>query len=70
MHDLDYLRLLEAAVEHSFDSVVITPAELDRPGPEIVYANPAFQAMTGYAQEELLGRSPRLLQGPRPAARH
>ena len=64
MDDLDYLRLLEAAVEHSFDSVVITTADLAQPGPEIVYANPAFQAMTGYSLDELLGKSPRLLQGP------
>jgi len=64
MHDLDYLRLLEAAVEHSFDSVVITTADLDPPGPEIIYANPALQAMTGYALEELRGRTPRMLQGP------
>ncbi|RRQ24052.1 sensor domain-containing diguanylate cyclase [Guyparkeria sp. SCN-R1] len=63
MHDLEYLRLLQAAVEQSFDAVVITTAELDRPGPEIVYANPAFLSMTGYPLEEILGETPRLLQG-------
>ncbi|MCL7752093.1 diguanylate cyclase [Guyparkeria hydrothermalis] len=63
MHDLEYLRLLQAAVDQSFDAVVITTAELDRPGPEIVYANPAFLAMTGYELDELLGNSPRLFQG-------
>ena len=63
MHDLSYLRLLESAVEHSFDAIVITTAELDPPGPEIIYANPAFQAMSGYTFDELHGRSPRLLQG-------
>ncbi|MGM0517839.1 MAG: sensor domain-containing diguanylate cyclase, partial [Pseudomonadota bacterium] len=65
MQDLEYLRLLEAAVEHSFDAVVITTARLDRPGPEIVYANPAFCRMAGYSEDELIGRSPRILQGPR-----
>jgi diguanylate cyclase (GGDEF)-like protein/PAS domain S-box-containing protein len=65
MEDLEYLRLLEAAVEHSFDAVVITTARLDRPGPEIVYANPAFCRMTGYSEDELIGRTPRILQGPR-----
>ncbi|MFI9652242.1 diguanylate cyclase [Guyparkeria sp. LHSS19-1] len=63
MHDLDYLRLLQAAVEQSFDAVVITTAELDRPGPEIVYANPAFLSMTGYPLEEILGQTPHLFQG-------
>ena len=65
MHDLDYLRLLEAAVEHSFDSVVITTAGLEPPGPEIIYANPAFQSMSGYTLDELRGQNPRILQGPR-----
>ncbi|WP_322520400.1 diguanylate cyclase [Guyparkeria halophila] len=63
MQDLQYLRLLQAAVEQSFDAVVITTAELDHPGPEIVYANPAFLAMTGYRLDEILGETPRLFQG-------
>ncbi len=63
MHDIDYLRLLQAAVDQSFDAVVITTAELDSPGPEIVYANPSFLRMTGYTMEELRGESPRILQG-------
>ncbi|MFO7807856.1 diguanylate cyclase [Guyparkeria sp.] len=63
MQDLDYLRLLQAAVEQSFDAVVITTAELDLPGPQIVYANPAFLSMTGYTLKEVLGETPRLFQG-------
>ncbi|MGV7033789.1 HWE histidine kinase domain-containing protein [Methylobacterium symbioticum] len=58
------LRLLRAAVEASGEAILITSAELDEPGPRIEYANPAFTRMTGYAAEEVLGRSPRLLQGP------
>lgn len=30
----------------------------------IVYANPAFSALTGYSQSELIGQNCRLLQGP------
>lgn len=56
--------LLGAAVRHSFNSVVITDAEIESGGPFIVHCNPAFRAMTGYALEELIGRSPRMLQGP------
>ncbi|WP_071000362.1 HWE histidine kinase domain-containing protein [Methylobacterium sp. C1] len=58
------LRLLRAAVEASGEAILITSAELDEPGPRIEYANPAFTRMTGYAAHEVLGRSPRFLQGP------
>lgn len=58
------LALLEAAVAQSFNAVVITDADVAGGGPFIVYANPAFCDMTGYAAEDLVGRSPRLLQGP------
>lgn len=47
------------------DSLLITLGEpLDAPGPLIVYANDAVLQQTGYRREELLGRSPRLFQGP------
>ncbi|BAU88788.1 signal transduction histidine kinase [Methylorubrum populi] len=59
------LTLLRAAVEASGEAIIITSAELDEPGPRIEYANPAFTRMTGYAAAEVLGRSPRLLQGPK-----
>ncbi|MGH1575341.1 PAS domain-containing protein [Methylobacterium sp. P31] len=58
------LEVLLAAVEASGEAILITSAELDPPGPRIEYANPAFTRMTGYAAHEVLGRSPRLLQGP------
>lgn len=58
------IRLLLSAVQQSRDSIIITTAQLDPPGPEIVYVNPAFSEMTGYASEEVLGKTPRLLQGP------
>ncbi len=57
--------MLTAAVEQSTDVVLITEAEpVDQPGPRIVYVNPAFERMTGYAPAEVLGRTPRVLQGP------
>jgi diguanylate cyclase (GGDEF)-like protein/PAS domain S-box-containing protein len=57
-------KLLFAALENVREAVLITDSELDLPGPAIVYANPAFCEMTGYAIEELVGQTPRLLQGP------
>jgi PAS domain S-box-containing protein len=59
------LRLLEAAVEHSPLTVLITEADrLDAPGPKTVYANPTFTEVTGYCRDDIIGQSPRLLQGP------
>ena len=59
------LRLLESAVQQASDGVTITTAELDPPGPRIVYANPAFTALTGYPLDDVLGRTPRMLHGPK-----
>ena len=58
------LRLLESAVTTTNDAVLITDAEpIDEPGPRILYVNPAFTRMTGYTLEEVLGKTPRILQG-------
>jgi PAS domain S-box-containing protein len=60
------LILLRNAVSRLNDVVIITEADpLDAPGPRIVYANDAVVRMTGYQVSELVGQSPRLLQGPR-----
>ena len=56
--------LLETAVDQAKEAVLITSAQLDRPGPEILSVNPAFCEMTGYSQEEVLHQTPRILQGP------
>jgi PAS domain-containing protein len=55
---------LVAAVERAADGIVIT----DVTG-TIRYVNPAFTALTGYAKEEAVGQSPRILKsGQMPAA--
>ncbi len=59
------LRLLNSAVEQSKESIVITDAQLDLPGPRILFVNPAFTEATGYTAGEVLGKTPRILQGPR-----
>jgi len=59
------LRLLSSAVKQSKESIMITSAELDLPGPKIIFVNPAFTQMTGYTAAEVLGQTPRILHGPR-----
>jgi PAS domain S-box-containing protein len=60
------LKLLESVVINTSDAVMITEAEpVTAPGPHIVYVNKAFTLMTGYSAKEVLGKSPRILQGPK-----
>ena len=54
-------RLLEASMEESFNSVILTEAG---PGYPIIYVNPAFCELTGYGPHEVTGKSPSILQGP------
>jgi PAS domain S-box-containing protein len=61
----EQLKLLENCVCRINDLVIITEADLlDEPGPRIVFVNDAFERRTGYSREEVIGRSPRFLQGP------
>nr|WP_246221624.1 GGDEF domain-containing protein [Marichromatium bheemlicum] len=57
----ELLVVLDAALT----SVIITTAELDDDHPQILYVNKAFERMTGYTRAELIGRTPRILQGER-----
>ena len=62
--EVEKLHLLGAAVESAQEAFVITDAQLEAPGPHILFANPAMERLSGYQLEELLGRSPRIFQGP------
>ena len=53
---------LAAAVAHAPTGIVVSDPNL--PDCPIVYANPAFFRITGYAPEEVIGRNCRFLQGP------
>ena len=55
--------ILAAAVSCADVAILITDANLD--DPKIVYANPAFNSMTGYATDDVLGKNPGLLHGPK-----
>lgn len=54
------LPLLKSISDNSFDSILITDATEDG---NIIYANDAFKKLTGYDPDDVLGKSPRILQG-------
>ena len=53
---------VEAALEQTAAAIVVTDADVEA-GPTIRYVNRAFEAMTGWSRDEMLGRSPRVMQG-------
>jgi PAS domain S-box-containing protein len=57
------LKLLGSAVTQSQDSIIITDAQIDAPGPRILFVNPAFTTITGYRMDEVIGLTPRILHG-------
>jgi PAS domain S-box-containing protein len=59
-------QMLTALCDASFDSILVTDAT---PAGNIVYANAAFRALTGYSLEAVRGKSPKILQGPATDAR-
>ena len=60
------LRLLQACVERVNDIVIITDAESTQAGgPTVVYVNKAFEQITGYRADEIIGKTTSMLQGPR-----
>lgn len=55
------LRLRERALASSSCGVII--ADMMQPGQPVLYVNEAFERITGYAAEDILGRNCALLQG-------
>ena len=54
------LALLKVLAENSFDSILITDATAEG---KVIYANKAFKKLTGYHPADVIGKTPRILQG-------
>ena len=56
---------MDMVITNTKDSILITEAEpIEGDGPKILFVNEAFSKMTGYTPEEVIGKTPRILQGP------
>lgn len=56
------LRLMERAINSSRNGIIITDAtDSDN---RVIFANSGFEKITGYTQDEVVGRNCRFLQGP------
>ena len=56
------INALKVALDSNFSSVMLTRADDGYP---ITYVNPAFTELTGYSHEEVIGKEPSILQGPK-----
>ena len=54
------LSFLKILLENSYDSIIITDCTEDT---SIIYANKAFSKLTGYESSEVIGKTPKILQG-------
>ncbi len=58
--ELFSISLLKILLENSYDSILITDCTEDT---LIIYANKAFNRLTGYNASEVIGKTPKILQG-------
>lgn len=58
--------IFRSIIEYASDAVVVTdtPDANSANAPKIVFVNHAYLEMTGYTKEEVIGKTPKILQGP------
>lgn len=65
-HLIKKLEKFSSIFSKANDAVLITEAKpFNESGSEIIYVNEAFTRMTGYTAEEIIGKTPLILQGPK-----
>jgi PAS domain S-box-containing protein len=64
-HMADIDKAFAVAADNAFHSVMITTVVPGTAGPPITYVNPAFSELTGYTADEVIGKTPGILQGPK-----
>jgi len=53
--------VLKGLADNSFGSILVTDASRDA---KIIYANKAFKSLTGFSPADVIGKTPKILQGP------
>ena len=59
------LALFEQRLASNGAALMATTTDLDPPGPVVTFVNRAFTEQSGYAAEDIVGKTPRILQGPK-----
>lgn len=60
------LKLFESVITNATDAVAVTEIDPnDAHNHKIIFVNESYTKMTGYAKEEVIGKSPSILQGPK-----
>jgi PAS domain S-box-containing protein len=57
--------LFQTVAGLAFESIMVTEASSNHKNSVIIYVNQAFSNMTGYSADEVIGKTPGLLQGPK-----
>ncbi|MFW6075733.1 MAG: PAS domain S-box protein, partial [Chloroflexota bacterium] len=57
------LRMIQRAVSNLEEGIIVTDHR-EEATPDVVYVNPAYERITGYASDELIGRPPPILSRP------
>jgi PAS domain S-box-containing protein len=56
--------LVKSLIENMEEAVMLTDAGKQNFNPAILHVNPAFTALTGYTPDDIVGKTPKILQGP------
>lgn len=58
----EFISLIESAMQRANDVIIITKMN---PVMTVVYVNEAFKLLTGFSSEEIIGKTPKILHGPK-----